>query len=82
MQSPNFTSFGNLSNLVPTTVENGDWLAALLVAFDILKVQAEFKKYKNTKIIVFTKFKGNPNKEHFEFILKSINEEKTSIIFV
>lgn len=82
MQPPNFTSFKNLSNIVPTSVENGDWLAALLVAFDILRVQAEFKKYKNTKIIVFTKFKGKPNKDHFEVISKAINEEKTSIIFV
>lgn len=82
LQSPNFKSFENLLNIDSTEVEEGDWMAAMLVAWDILKVQSEFKRYKKTRIIVFTDFKGTPNTDHFEDISRSINEEKTSIIFV
>lgn len=82
LQSPNFKDFKSLSDLVSTEVENGDWLAAVLVAFDILKIQSEYRKYKNLKIILFTDFKGKPNHSCFEEVSKAINEEKTSIVFV
>ncbi|KAL5281479.1 XRCC5 family protein [Megaselia abdita] len=83
MQTPNFQLFQSLNKVASTEIESGDWSAALIVAFDILRIQTETsKKYKKIRIIIFTDFKGKPNKDHYDEILKSVNEEKASIVFI
>lgn len=82
MQQPSFKIFEKIQNISFVDIESGDLFAALLVAFDIIRTQLEFKRYKKTKIIVFTDFKCNLNISNLEETILTLNEMNSNIIFV